>query len=345
MSRCPATSRTPSAAATVGTTRSGSVSGREIDEDHAVGIGVSHPRRPRWPGGSCPTPPGPVSVSSRTSSSCSTVLQRRALRLAANEPGQGRRQRAGRGARRCSGTACHTAGRAAARASAAFSREGEGIGQHAHGLQTRGLGEPRSRSLMPRRLSPDRSASSSWDSVAAVRNCRSRVPNAVLGSAIIARRRSRVGRSRPSVRVFRQRSRGRHVPRNPHLFASCARAVRALSGEGQGRGGCWECAGSRPRGDDRARRTVQAFVTQESERPHRCSASLVRSISGLSRRRRARRGPHGIPLRPRGRSRARGPPRAWSVVGYHQWVWRRGSEPGDQPPRLGAPRHHQHGFP
>ena len=60
---------------------------------------------------------------------------------------------------------------------------------------------------------------------------------------------------------------------------SCARAVRALSGEGRGRGGCWECAGSRPRGDDRARRTVQAFVTQESERPHRCSASLVRSVS------------------------------------------------------------------
>jgi hypothetical protein len=48
-------------------------------------------------------------------------------------------------------------------------------------VSNRGAGcNPRSRSLMPLRLSPARSARSSWDSPAALRNWRSRSPNGVL---------------------------------------------------------------------------------------------------------------------------------------------------------------------
>ena len=62
---------------------------REINEDHAVGK-----RIPCIPAATAiasrvlPTPPGPVSVSNRTSSSCSPAGQRRDLRLAPDEPGQ-----------------------------------------------------------------------------------------------------------------------------------------------------------------------------------------------------------------------------------------------------------------
>ena len=188
MRRLPGDSRTPSAAAMVGTTRVGSVSGERSTKTTPSGKRRVIAAATAMASRVLPTPPGPVSVSNRTSSSCSlacsaaTSVSRPMSRVS----GAGKR-RGERGLARC-GAVLPEAGRAAASSAARSSLpKRQAIGQQAHGLQPGSVAcSPRSRSLMPFRLSPARSARSSWDSAAALRNRRSSSPNDVVVSLIAA---------------------------------------------------------------------------------------------------------------------------------------------------------------
>ena len=129
-------SRTPRAAAIVGTTRSGSVSGERSTKTTPSGKSSTIPTATAMASRVLPDPPGPVRVTSRTSSLRKEGAERRDFRLAPDQAGQRDRHRAGGGLAGPRAAPGHTAGRAAARSAARSSvAERERVGQQPHGLQ------------------------------------------------------------------------------------------------------------------------------------------------------------------------------------------------------------------
>ena len=160
--------------------------GREIDEHYPVGIDVAHRGGDRDGQARLPHP----AWSGERQQPHLVVLQAgpqcRELRLAPNEPGQRRRKGAwSEGRLRPRGRA--PGGPGVPRRAAPRGRLAEASPSASRRtVSSRGARRaPRSSSLMPCRLSPARSASSSWDSAAALRSRRSRSPNDVLGSLIV----------------------------------------------------------------------------------------------------------------------------------------------------------------
>ena len=135
----PATSRTPRAAAMVGTTRSGSVSGERSTKTTPSGKASPISTATAIASRVLPVPPAPVKVTNRTSSRCR--IARRAS-ISASRP---MRRVKGIGTERSAGLTRSAAprrkmaGRAAAsNAARASCSDLQGVGQHAHGFQPRG---------------------------------------------------------------------------------------------------------------------------------------------------------------------------------------------------------------
>ena len=198
----------PSAWAIVGGDQRRVAQRRQVDEADAV-------RRRRRPTSAAtasarrvlPTPPGPVSVSSRdvapgagSAQAAATSRSRPTRRVGGT--GSGRASGGPRPARRGPGVGAAELGPGGRNQRGARRRvQPEGVGQQAHRLGAGRARTPRSRSLTPRALSPARSASASWVRPAASRWRRSSAPKRVDGRVRSSGTPSRPRRAREALTV------------------------------------------------------------------------------------------------------------------------------------------------